>query len=207
MIVNVTFPQVEVINLTRKQSVTMNMNVTGERAGGGEAVEAFPVGSVFISVNDTDPAVLLGYGTWQSFGAGRVLAGFDADDEDFDADLKEGGDKEVAAEGTNSAPDFEGNPLPAHSHPSASAGTPQGTVSINNDTSSNRYGYDRGTMDVSKYPHSHTGSFIGSQMMPHAHGSASSGTPSGSVSAPGFTGSPSSVVQPYVVVRFWQRVA
>ncbi len=46
--------------------------------------EAFPVGSVFTSVVSTDPATLLGYGTWSSFGAGRVLVGLDEGDEDFD---------------------------------------------------------------------------------------------------------------------------
>lgn len=44
-----------------------------------EAVgEAFPVGSVFISVVSTNPATLLGYGTWAAFGVGRFLLGTDS---------------------------------------------------------------------------------------------------------------------------------
>ena len=39
--------------------------------------QPFPVGSVFISVVTTNPATLLGYGTWVAFGAGRVLIGND----------------------------------------------------------------------------------------------------------------------------------
>jgi len=39
--------------------------------------EAFPVGSIFITVVDTDPATLLGYGVWEPFGTGRVLVGLD----------------------------------------------------------------------------------------------------------------------------------
>lgn len=48
-------------------------------AMGGQwgAYEAFPIGSIFISVVATDPATLLGYGTWSAFGGGRVLLGND----------------------------------------------------------------------------------------------------------------------------------
>jgi len=37
---------------------------------------------VFLSVVSTDPATLLGYGTWAAFGAGRMLLGFTAGDTD-----------------------------------------------------------------------------------------------------------------------------
>jgi len=59
-------------------------------AGGGEA---FPVGAVFIAVVDTNPATLLGYGTWSAFGAGRVLVGINTGDADFDAAEETGGAK------------------------------------------------------------------------------------------------------------------
>jgi hypothetical protein len=57
--------------------------------------EAFPVGSVFVSVVATDPATLLGYGTWSAFGAGRMMVGFDSGDADFDAVEETGGAKTV----------------------------------------------------------------------------------------------------------------
>jgi microcystin-dependent protein len=59
----------------------------GPQGEAGDAVqggEAFPVGSVFIAVVSTNPATLLGYGTWAAFAAGRVLVGIDANDTDFD---------------------------------------------------------------------------------------------------------------------------
>lgn len=43
--------------------------------------------------------------------------------------------------------------------------------------------------------------------MSGASESVSGGTPAGSVSSPSFSGSPQSIVQPYLVVYFWQRTA
>lgn len=63
----------------------------------GGAGEAFPVGSVFIAVVSTNPATLLGYGTWSSFGAGRVMVGLDSGDTDFDTVEETGGSKAVAS--------------------------------------------------------------------------------------------------------------
>jgi hypothetical protein len=58
--------------------------------GGGPA---FPVGSVFISVVSTNPATLLGYGTWAAIATGRMLIGVDSGDADFDAPEETGGSK------------------------------------------------------------------------------------------------------------------
>lgn len=54
---------------------------------------AFPIGSVFIAVVSTNPATLLGYGTWSAFGAGKMLVGLDSGDTDFDTVEETGGAK------------------------------------------------------------------------------------------------------------------
>lgn len=47
---------------------------------------AYPVGSIYMNAtNATNPSTLLGFGTWVTFGAGRVLVGIDSTDNDFDA--------------------------------------------------------------------------------------------------------------------------
>lgn len=79
----------------------------GPEGPAGLGGEAFPVGSVFISVVSTNPATLLGYGTWSAFGAGRVLVGVNAADADFDTVRKTGGAK------THTLTTAE---MPAHTH-------------------------------------------------------------------------------------------
>lgn len=86
----------------------------------------WPVGSIYLSAVSTNPADLLGIGTWVAVGAGRVLVGVDPNDTDFNAVLKTGGAKTVASAGSNSAPAFTGNQV---STSSVSAGTPTGTIS------------------------------------------------------------------------------
>jgi hypothetical protein len=52
----------------------------------------YPVGSIYVNANvSTDPSTLLGFGTWEAFGAGRVMVGFDAGNALFDTVRETGG--------------------------------------------------------------------------------------------------------------------
>lgn len=48
-------------------------------------IDAWPVGSVFLSMVPTDPATMLGGGTWSRIANGRMVVGQDDADTDFDA--------------------------------------------------------------------------------------------------------------------------
>ncbi len=53
---------------------------------------AYPIGSVYINASvATNPATLLGFGTWTAFGAGRVLVGLDSGNSLFDTAGETGG--------------------------------------------------------------------------------------------------------------------
>ena len=52
----------------------------------------YPVGSIYTNASvSTNPATLLGFGTWTAFGAGRVMVGFDSGNALFDALEETGG--------------------------------------------------------------------------------------------------------------------
>ena len=52
----------------------------------------YPVGSIYTNASSsTNPATLLGFGTWTAFGAGRVMVGFDSSNTLFDTAEETGG--------------------------------------------------------------------------------------------------------------------
>lgn len=68
---------------------------------------AWPIGAVFISTLASNPAVILGYGTWIPFGQGRLLIGLNIGVPPFDTIGNTGGSQSH----TLTVPE-----LPAHHH-------------------------------------------------------------------------------------------
>lgn len=52
----------------------------------------FPIGSTYITQEDTNPSTILGFGTWERL-KGKVCLGLDEDDEDFNTIGNTGGEK------------------------------------------------------------------------------------------------------------------
>lgn len=229
----------------------------------------YPVGALYTSTLETNPATLLGRGTWAAFGAGRVLVGHDATDTDFDTSEKTGGTKTVASAGTVAAPAFTGTQaslthggtavadhaahthsvtsnvavadhashthtytdVPNHTHPhNIQGGTSASTTGTNVMASTATGGNARAMAIATGNPsggvasgttagpnaaltHSVTNNAVtsGNPSATLSHTvtqpSAHTYTPQGTVSAPGFTGSATSVVQPYITVYMWKRTA
>ena len=88
-----------------------NINTTGGEVqinGTNIFDKIYPVGSIYINATDsTNPATLLGFGTWSVFGAGRVPVGIDSSDTDFDVAGETGGFK---------AHTLTVSELPSHTH-------------------------------------------------------------------------------------------
>jgi len=75
----------------------------------------YPVGSIYMNASDaTNPATLIGFGTWVAFGAGRVPVGIDSGDTDFDTAEETGGAK------THTLTVDE---IPAHTHSVPNSGS------------------------------------------------------------------------------------
>ncbi len=74
----------------------------------------YPVGSIYINAtSSTNPATLLGFGTWVAFGAGRVPVGLDAGNAAFDTAEETGGSADaIVVSHTHTATVTD----PGHSH-------------------------------------------------------------------------------------------
>lgn len=137
----------------------------GPQGSPGDVSACWPVGAIFVSAVATNPATLLGFGTWAAFGAGRVLVGLDAAQTEFDTLLETGGAKTHALTVTE---------IPAHTHVITSQTATTGAATS----------YEHGTLDTSSA---------------EAEATEVTGSTGGALAH--------NNLQPYVVVRFWQRTA
>ena len=147
----------------------------------------YPVGSIYINAtNSTNPASLLGFGTWTAFGAGRVPVGFDASDSNFDTAEETGGSKDaivVSHSHTGST-----DTAAAHAHAVAggeySGSYDYGTNFVvgNLSTTTGTRGYSADTSSAGSHSHTVTVASTGS-----------SGT--------------NANLQPYITVYMWKRTA
>jgi hypothetical protein len=144
---------------------------------------AYPVGSVYMNASDsTNPATLLGFGTWVAFGAGRVPVGIDSGDTAFDTAEETGGAK------THPLTEAE---LAQHHHLAAVDGFVAETGNV---TSSNAI--------------SETATQSGSTNQSYAMRPATTSTYGnvGRTSQVG-NGDAHNNLQPYIVVHMWKRTA
>lgn len=135
----------------------------GDTGSAGDVSLYWPIGSVFTSAVDTNPATLLGFGTWSAIATGRVLVGLDAGDTNFDTVEETGGAKTVQS----SVQTFAGDV-----NTTSAANT--GATKIGSTTST-------------------------ATLKAHTHTLTPTGTNT--------PGAATSVVQPYLTVMFWKRVA
>lgn len=78
----------------------------------------YPVGSIFMSVVNTNPGTYLTGTTWVAWGSGRVPVGVDTSQTEFDAVEETGGEKTVT---------LTTQQIPSHNHAYVSGGGDEGT--------------------------------------------------------------------------------
>jgi hypothetical protein len=140
---------------------------------------AYPIGSIYINASSSsNPNVLLGFGTWEAFGAGRVMVGFNAGDSLFDTLEETGGSKDaVVVSHTHTATVTD----PGHNH-----GISPGAQTENNNGS-------RGRNDG-----------LQSQFVTATQSNTTGITVANSTV--GVSGTNANV-QPYITVNMWKRTA
>ena len=156
------------------------------------ALEAvYPVGSLYIATTSTDPSSSLGFGTWEAFGAGKVLVGQDTGDSSFNTLGETGGSKDaVNVSHTHSISD------PGHQHDGTAYYRGEGA-----DSSSDPSG------NASTFYHENAGhTRSSSNSWIHAGVRTETDTTGISISSAGSSGTNKNL-QPYVVVKMWKRTA
>lgn len=158
----------------------------------------YPVGSIYTNAAvSTNPATLLGFGTWSAFGAGRVLVGVDAGDAAFDTLGETGGSKDTTLPTHSHTYSGNTNNVGAHRHGlngnqggslQILGGTGSAKVAGITHANSETWVYDRVGYNIMEEVGSHEHSF--------------SGTTSSSGSSPTNTN-----LQPYITVYMWRRTA
>ena len=149
----------------------------------------YPIGTIYTSTSATNPAVTFGFGTWEAFGAGRVLVGQDTSDSSFNTLGETGGSKNAI--------------VVSHSHTGSTglAGSHSHALEMYTSGDDNPWGGDE-YISTSKYTVS------GPYLNPLRLGMRSAGnhTHSFSTDTIGSSGTNANL-QPYVVVKMWKRTA
>ena len=185
----------------------------------GDIQEIYPVGSIYIGINNTNPSTYFG-GTWVSFGTGQTLVGIDSNDSSFDTIEETGGAKSISYTPSGSVGNhtLTVSEIPAHTHGSK---TLSGYINFKRfGVSGTGYDLAMGTSGIiSKTPTSANATLINCGATSkstvyydavtinatHEHSSVGG---SGAHNHP-FSGTESSinVVQPYITVYMWKRTA
>jgi hypothetical protein len=143
----------------------------------------YPVGSIYINAtNGTNPATLLGFGTWVAFGAGRVPVGFNASDPLFDSAEETGGSKDAT--------------VVSHTHSVSDPGHTHSDDFWVNGLSGNVYGAQFHVNGPFTWPN-------GQSTVANNTASATTGI---SVNSTGSSGTNANL-QPYITVYMWKRVS
>jgi hypothetical protein len=146
----------------------------------------YPVGSIYINAGvSTNPATLLGFGTWTAFGAGRVMVGLNGSDTLFDALEETGGSKDAI--------------VVSHTHTATSTVTDPGHVH-----SLYRAGSDaEGALPESPY----NGSINGTLYVNDTTASKTTGITVATTTASTGSSGTNANLQPYITVAMWKRTA
>lgn len=177
----------------------------------------YPVGSIYINAGvATNPATLLGFGTWTAFGAGKMMIGIDGTDTDFDSLSDTGGAKTATLAETNLAAHTHTGPSHTHTGPSHThTGTTGGQSATHTHSIPNTWhvGNDDevGGANINSVRETFNS---GNASGDHTHNitTAAAGTGATGASGTGATGSAGSatafsIMNPYVTAYMWKRTA
>jgi hypothetical protein len=149
----------------------------------------YPVGTVYTNAtSSTNPATLLGFGTWTAFGAGKVMVGLDSGDATFSTVGNTGGSKDAITV--------------SHTHTATSTVTDAGHYHISGIPSDYSAGFGSSTISSTNMK-AGTGTTSSS---PNTNTVTTGITVATTNTSTGSSGTNANLM-PYVVVYLWKRTA
>ena len=204
-------------------SVNTAVNTANNAANTAEQVKVemdavtnklWPVGSIYISVNNANPASFFG-GSWTAFATGRTIVGVDTSQGEFNAVEKSGGHKELQshAHGLNNHVHSLNNhthTVPNHVHTMQRAGNHYHYLGINKDAVQKGTSYNKpnnfesgSTSYKSNTTGNHTHTMNSSGSCTTGVNNGNTGGNSGNTTSTG--GGNAGNLQPYITVYMWKR--
>nr|DAL66492.1 MAG TPA: baseplate protein [Caudoviricetes sp.] len=174
----------------------------------------YPVGSIYISVNNANPASFFG-GSWTAFATGRTIVGVDTSQGEFNSVEKAGGHKELQshAHGLNNHVHSLNNhthTVPNHVHTMQGAGNHYHYLGINKDAVQKGTSYNKpnnfesgSTSYKSNTTGNHSHTMNSSGTCTTGGNSGNTGGNSGNTTSAG--GGNAGNLQPYITVYMWKR--
>lgn len=205
-------------------SVNTAVNTANNAANTAEQVKVemdavtnklWPVGSIYISVNNANPASFFG-GSWTAFATGRTLVGIDTSQSEFNSVEKPGGHKSLQSHthGLNNHVHSLGNhthSVPNHTHTMQGAGNHYHYLGINKDAVQKGTSYNKpnnfesgSTSYKSNTTGNHTHTMNSSGTCTTGGNSGNTGGNSGNTTSAG--GGNAGNLQPYITVYMWKRI-
>jgi hypothetical protein len=165
--------------------------------------EILPIGSIFLAIVDTNPAELLGFGTWEAFATGSILVGIDPTDPDFNTIEKTGGTKTKTPTGSNINEGAHTHNVTTNvsveNHDSHTHNVSPPFIAGMSRSGSKNYGSTR--------DHFHPASSVEDSPLVHTVNNDEIVSNTGSSHTHDFTGDDINILQPYIVVHIWKRTA
>lgn len=167
----------------------------------------WPIGSVYVSVNNVNPATLFGFGTWVAFGTGKCLFGQDTGQTEFDVLEETGGEKAHTLTSAEMPVHNHGITDPGHTHAQNSHNHVQDphnhVQSVNSGTTGALSGYtpDTSTSTSVTSGYSTANTTATNQAATAVNQSATTGISTNNTGS----GTAHNNLPPYVVVCMWKR--
>lgn len=186
-----------------KAEVLKTLNWVKEKLENSTGLSAYPVGSIYMSVNATSPSDLFG-GTWEALEQGRVLIG-------------QGSSYPAGSTGGEATHTLSLNEMPSHNHggtfsgsgttSSAGSHTHSTTIRVSNISGNPNGGYNPAYNDTQHGRYQDGGSYnVGSLSTSRAGGHNHTFSVSGNINSQGSNAAHNNM-QPYLAVYMWKRTA